>query len=339
MSVSQKVLQSIQENNTAVIAAAFFTLLGASVAASKVFSLLKLVFDIFIRPGKSLKSFGAGKGAWAIVTGASDGIGKEFAYQLAAAKFNVLLISRTQSKLEDISKELELKNGVETKIYSMDFTQGNPQDYRKLKDIINELDVGVLINNVASNHSIPTPFVLESEEVIHNIVETNIAGLLKITKIVAPLMSAKRRGLIINIGSFSGYVPTPTLSVYSASKAFMSTFSAALGVELQSSGVLVQCINTYFVATAMSKIRRSSWLIPYPKAYVKSVLSKIGVPGGAADIPFGSNAYPSHALVNWIIGNTLTTNFWLQKNYAVHLDIRKRALRKREREAAAAKNH
>ena len=87
----------------------------------------------------------------------------------------------------------------------------------------------------------------------------------------------------------------------------------------------------------MSKIRRSSWLIPHPKPYVKSVLSKIGVPGGASDVPYSSSVYPSHALANWIMTNTFNLSFWVNQGLAQQENIRKRALRKREREAAAAK--
>ncbi|CAG8589701.1 921_t:CDS:2 [Ambispora leptoticha] len=326
MSVSEKVVQLFKDNDKAVITAALFALVGASVVTRRVFSLLKLLFDVYIRPGKSLKNFGAGRGAWAIITGASDGIGKEFAYQLAQAKFNLLLISRTESKLQALANEIEQKHNVETRIYAMDFSKGIPEN---LKEIINQLDVGVLINNVATNHEIPTPFFLENDQLIDNIVEVNIASVLRITKIVIPIMKAKNRGLIINCGSFSGYVPSPYLSVYSGSKAFLSTWSAAIGMELKSSGI---------TATAMSKIRRATWLIPYPKPYVKAVLSKIGVPGGASAIPFGSNAYPSHALVNWLISYTFDMHFWLRRNFEHQTDIRNRALRKREREAAAAKS-
>ncbi|CAG8641183.1 1484_t:CDS:2 [Ambispora gerdemannii] len=326
MSVSEKVVLLFKDNDKAVIAAALFVLVGASVVTRKILSFIRLLFDVYIRPGKSLKKFGAGQGAWAIITGASDGIGKEFAYQLAQARFNLLLISRTQSKLQVLADEIGTKHNVETKIYAMDFSKGIPEN---LKEIIRQLDVGVLVNNVATNHEIPTPFLLETDQLIGNIVEVNIASVLMITKIVIPNMTAKNRGLILNCGSFSGYVPSPYLSVYSGSKAFLSTWSAALGMELKSSGI---------TATAMSKVRRATWLIPYPKPYVKAVLSKIGVSGGASAIPFGSNPYPSHALVNWLISYTFDMHFWLRRNFAHQVDIRKRALRKREREAAAAKS-
>ena len=128
----------------------------------------------------------------------------------------------------------------------MDFTKGDKKDYETLREIIGKLDVGVLINNVATNHEIPTPFVLETDEIINNIAEVNVAGLLRVTKITLPRMISNNRGLIINVGSFSGMVPTPYLSVYSASKAFMSAFSAALGTELRSKGIVVEHVNIYF---------------------------------------------------------------------------------------------
>lgn len=79
-----------------------------------------------------------------MVTGASDGIGKEFAEQLAKAKFNVLLVSRTQSKLDAIAQDIQSKYGVEAKTYAMDFTLGRDEDFAQLKSIIDSIRVGVL---------------------------------------------------------------------------------------------------------------------------------------------------------------------------------------------------
>jgi 17beta-estradiol 17-dehydrogenase / very-long-chain 3-oxoacyl-CoA reductase len=124
----------------------------------------------------------------------------------------------------------------------------------------------------------------------------------------------RRTGLILNLGSFSGLVATPYLSVYSAGKAFLSTWSQALGTELARDGIVVEHINTYFVVSAMSKIRKPSFLIPMPKPYVASVLSKIGLAGGSS-IPYGSTPYLSHALLNWLIDNLFSTGFWVKQNY------------------------
>ncbi|GAB5586918.1 hypothetical protein Unana1_01818 [Umbelopsis nana] len=330
------ILQTLSEDKALLAATVCFGIVGAMFTAAKTYSFVKLLLDILILPGISLSKFGAGKGSWAVITGASDGIGKEFASQLAKKKFNVLLVSRTESKLQALAQELEQAHGVQTKIYAMDFTKGNPTDYSNLGQIINSIEVGVLVNNVGTNHDIPTPFAEESDETIANIVEVNINGALKTTKLVIPQMKAKHAGLILNLGSFSGLVATPYLSVYSAGKAFLSTWSQALGTELARDGIVVEHINTYFVVSAMSKIRKPSFLIPLPKAYVSSVLSKIGLSGGAS-IPYGSTPYLSHALLNWLIDNLFTTGFWVKQNYAIQTDIRKRALRKREREAQQGK--
>ncbi|RUP37538.1 hypothetical protein BC936DRAFT_138441 [Jimgerdemannia flammicorona] len=216
----------------------------------------------------------------------------------------------------------------------MDFTKGDAADYKRLAATIDTIKVGVLVNNVATNHEIPTPFAEEEERVLDGIVEVNIHATLKVTRLVLPQMTTNRTGLILNLGSFAGTVATPYLSAYSASKAFLATWSQAVGAELAPSGVVVEHINTYFVVTAMSKIRKPSFLIPLPKPYVASVLSKIGVQGGAS-IPYGSTPYFSHAVANWALENVFTTRFWVNYNLSLQTDIRKRALRKREREAAA----
>ncbi|KAI8967617.1 hypothetical protein BDF20DRAFT_900311 [Mycotypha africana] len=318
-------------NTTTVFAA-----IGVAYIGYKLLSLLKTVFDVYIAKGTSLKKFGAGQGSWAVVTGATDGIGKEFALQLAKNKFNIFLISRTPAKLEAVAKEISDKYGVETKIYAMDFTKGDALDFNNLSTQLNAIRVGVLVNNVGVNHDIPTPFVEEDDSVINNIVEVNIKGLMKMTKLVLPQMKANRGGLILNMGSFAGLVPTPYLSVYSAGKAFLSTWSQALGMEVMKDGIVVEHVNTYFVVSAMSKIRKPSALIPMPKDYVASVLKKVGVPCGA-NVPFTSTPYPMQGLANWAINNVFSRHFWVKQNNNIQLDIRKRALRKREREAAAAR--
>ncbi|CAO3586840.1 unnamed protein product [Absidia cylindrospora] len=326
----------IAKDSTLLAATSTLALVGLIFCTTKLASFVKMLLDVYVLKGISLKKFGAGQGAWAVVTGATDGIGKEFAKQLAKNKFNVLLVSRTASKLETAANEIASEYGIETKIFAMDFTKGDAQDFTQLGQIMSTLDVGVLVNNVGTNHDIPTSFADEDDKVINDIIEVNVKGAMKMTKLVVPHMREKRRGLILNLGSFAGLVATPYLSVYSAGKAFLSTWSQAVGTELKADGIVVEHVNTYFVVSAMSKIRKPSLLIPLAKPYVASVLSKIGLPCGA-DIPCSSTPYHTHGIVNWIINNVFNKTFWVNQNNAIQKDIRKRALRKREREAAAAR--
>ncbi|KAI8139359.1 hypothetical protein BJV82DRAFT_521873 [Fennellomyces sp. T-0311] len=327
-------MERIAQDSKLLAATSALAAVGAAVIGVKVFSFLKTLLELYVLKGISLKKFGAGSGAWAVVTGATDGIGKEFAEQLAKNKFNVLFISRTQSKLDAIAKEVGDKYGVETKTYAMDFTKGDSQDFARLGDIIGSIRVGALVNNVGVNHDIPTPFAEESDKIIEDIVEVNIKGAMKMTKLVLPQMQTNRSGLILNLGSFAGMVPSPYLSVYSGGKAFLSTWTQAIAKEVEGQGIIIQNVNTYFVVSAMSKIRRPSFLIPLPKPYVASVLSKIGLACGS-NVPFTSTPYHSQGLANWFM-NLLPPNFWITQNFNIQKDVRRRALRKREREAAAA---
>ncbi|KAI9188404.1 hypothetical protein H9P43_002795 [Blastocladiella emersonii ATCC 22665] len=310
--------------------------LGSLVVLKYTFSLLGLAYNLTLRRGISLKKFGAGTGAWAIITGASDGIGKEFATQLAKAKFNVVLMARTESKLQNLAGEIREAHGVETKVIPFDFSTTDSAAYQQVAAQVAGLNVTVLINNVGTNHAFPVPFLEEEDAVIDRIVDVNISSIMKLTKVIAPKLVAQKKGLILNVGSFAGILPQPLLSVYSASKAYLLTWSQALGKELEPHGVHVQCLSTYFVVSAMSKIRKPTAAIPTAKAYVAKVLGNIGNPGGAPT-PFTSTPYPVHGVLNWVLAHVGSPKFWLNYTYKTQVDIRKRALRKQQREAEAKK--
>ncbi|KAF9971666.1 hypothetical protein BGZ73_005297 [Actinomortierella ambigua] len=333
-----QIVQFVQKSNANATVVAVFGAIGAAVIAFKTLSFLKVLVDVFVRSGINLKKYGAGRGSWAVVTGATDGIGKEFASQLASKKLNVVLVSRTIEKLKAVAEEIEQKYGVETKVFAMDFTKADDAKYNALKQVLDPIEVTVLVNNVGTNHEIPTPFEEETDEIVNNIVEVNIKAAMKMTKITVPQMIARKNGLIINLGSFAGLVPTPYLSVYSGSKAFLSSWSQAIGAELAPKGVHVQNVNTYFVVSNMSKIRRGSLLIPFPKPYVKSVLGQIGVSGGAST-PSTSTPYWTHAIANWLIDNVFSRAFWVNQNYNIQTSIRKRALKKRDSQVGKDKKN
>ncbi|KAI0813848.1 hypothetical protein GGR55DRAFT_547378 [Xylaria sp. FL0064] len=308
---------------------------GALWVSSKALSVLHLVLSMFVLSGTNLRKYG-GKGTWAVVTGASDGLGKEFATQLAAKGFNLLLVSRTQSKLENLQKELEAKySGLRTDILAMDFAAvDNDADYSRLAERVNSLDVGILVNNVGQSHSIPVPFTLTEETEMENIININCRGTLKVTRIVAPGMQQRRRGLILTMGSFGGWTPTPLLATYSGSKAFLQYWSTALAAELKPDNVDVQLVLSYLVTTAMSKVRRPSLFIPSPKPFVRAALGKVGV-GGWHNMAYTYTPHWSHALMAWIVENTVGvgSSISLKFNRSSHIDIRNRALRKAAREA------
>ncbi|KAL7627248.1 hypothetical protein AAE478_001437 [Parahypoxylon ruwenzoriense] len=311
-----------------------FAGLGALFLIFKLLSFLRLLLSVFFLSGTSLRKYGK-KGTWAVVTGASDGLGKEFATQLAAKGFNLVLVSRTLSKLEALSQELEKNfSGLQTKVLDMDFSADDEADYARLAKLITGLDVGILINNVGQSHNIPVPFLLTEEKELREIVTINCLGTLRVTQIVAPGMQDRKRGLILTMGSFGGWIPTPYLATYSGSKAFLQHWSSALAAELKPSNVDVQLCLSYLVTTAMSKVRRASLIVPGPKQFVRAALGKVGL-GSWQNTAYTYTPYWSHALMAWAIENTVGIghSFGIWVNLKMHIDIRNRALRKAARNA------
>lgn len=280
-----------------------------------------------------MRSFGP-KGSWALITGASDGIGKEFALQIARAGFNVALVSRTESKLIALADEIKAKSpATQTKVLAMDFAENKDSDFKRLEAFVQDLDISILVNNVGRSHSIPVPFNETSDDEISDIITINCFGTLRVTKLVTPGMIERKRGLILTMGSFGGLVPTPLLATYSGSKAFLQHWSSALGSELEPYGITVQLLQAHLITSSMSKIRRPTFTVPTPKAWVAAALGKIGRRGGSPHYYYTSCPYPSHGLMAWFITCVMGvySNWILDYNRKMHISIRKRALKKMER--------
>ena len=154
----------------------------------------------------------------------------------------------------------------------MDFAANDDNDYAHLAPFIAEFDVSMLVNNVGLSHSIPVPFAETEEMEMRDIITVNCTGTLRITQLIVPGMIKRRRGLILTMASFGGLLPTPLLATYSGSKAFLQQWSSALASELKPHGIKVQLVQSYLVTSAMSKIRRSSALVPTPKQFVLSLI-------------------------------------------------------------------
>ncbi|KAI0081268.1 3-ketoacyl-CoA reductase [Panus rudis PR-1116 ss-1] len=314
----------------------FFLSLGALSFAKFLAKTLGVLAQTFVLPGKSLKKYGAGKGAWAVVTGASEGIGREFALQLAAKGFNVLVSARNASALASLTAEIESKSKVQTKTLVFDYSTQDEAQWARFRSEVEGLDVGVLINNVGRSHAYPVDFVDTPEPEMDSILKINVNSVAQVSRIVVPGMVQRRRGLVISIGSFSGIsVVSPMLATYAGSKSFLASFSAALAEEVKGKGVDVECLNTYFVVSNLSKIRKPSLMIPTPKAYVRSVLAKVGLPCGAlfTGRPHVVTPYWSHALLDWLMNVVGWKAFFASYTHNLHKSINKRALKKLAREA------
>ncbi|KAK6456437.1 3-ketoacyl-CoA reductase [Scheffersomyces xylosifermentans] len=346
MSIYQS-LQSVTDCKIGQIALFGALLVGVYKITVFTLSLSSLVLDLFVLPATDFKKYGAKKGKWAVVTGASDGIGKEYAFQLAAKGLNVVLVSRTQDKLEILATEIESKYKIETRVVAFDASTDEKSNYTALEQVITSLPVTVLINNVGQSHSIPVPFLETEEKELNDIITINVTATLKITQVVAPIIAQtvakenkKVRGLILSMGSFGGLLPTPYLATYSGSKSFLQAWSSALAGELKPQGIDVELVISYLVTSAMSKIKHASLAIPNPKNFVKSALAGVGRRNGAQERFATSTPYWAHAFMHFGIDQTVGVYSKLANklNFDMHKSIRVRALKKAARLAAQKKD-
>ena len=269
------------------------------------------------------------------MTGGSDGIGREFALQLASKGFNILLVSRTKSKLDAVAQEVTHMNGaVRAETVAIDFVKNSDEDFDAFGTAVAGKDIAILINSAGVSHDIPVSFAETPRAEVNAIIATNCTGTLRITQVVIPHMIKRKNGLILTMGSFAGLLPTPLLASYSGSKAFLQHWSSALGAELAPHGITVEIVQSYLVTSAMSKIRKPSLLIPNARNYVKAVLGKIGRTGGAQGYAYTSTPYWGHAVMEWALATFvgILNQFVVGRNRIMHESIRKRALRKMERE-------
>jgi len=265
---------------------------------------------------------------WAVVTGATDGIGKAYAMALAKKGLNVLIVSRTQEKLDAVCQEITDKHGVEVRTHQTDFTKLDDAALSSLTGVLTQLQVGVLVNNVAVNIEMPTYFDDIDLAKVRDITSCNTLGTALLTHAVLPQMKSRKRGVIINLSSVGGALPSAMLQPYGATKAFVENFSEAIAEETKKYGIVVQCNVPYFVKTAMANRSRATMTVPEPRDFVSASLSKLG---NAVTI----SPYWSHAIVLGAI-KSLPHAFIVPYVHDMHIDIRKRSIRKKERQAAAA---
>lgn len=119
--------------------------------------------------------------------------------------------------------------------------------------------------------------VKNANDVFKNIINCNIFSVTNMCKIVMPGMVERRRGVVVNISSLSAEIPSPLITVYGASKAFVDKFSSDLAAEYSKYGITIQCLLPGYVATNMSKIRSETWMAPFPKKYVEDAIKTVGI--------------------------------------------------------------
>ncbi len=184
----------------------------------------------------------------ALITGASGGIGREFAKQLAAAHIKPVLASRDKEKLEDLRAEIEGDHHICAEVIPIDLSLPGAAGalYKECEN--RKLAIDILINNAGTGTFGES--VTQDSEKIERMLLLNIAALTNLSSIFAAKMIERRSGHILNVGSIAGNQATPYFSSYAASKRYVHDFSLALRRELKGAGVTVTCLVPGFVSTA-----------------------------------------------------------------------------------------
>jgi len=189
-----------------------------------------------------------------LITGATSGIGKAIALRLAKEKFTLILTGRRSDRLEELKKELE--RDYETKVHTLCF---DVRVYEQVEKAINSLPdefqpIDILVNNAglaAGFDPIHTASLSDWEQMI----DTNIKGLLYVTRVVSPAMVARKSGHIINIGSMAGKAVYPNGSVYCATKHAVKALNTGMRMDLLPYGIRVTEICPGAVETEFSLVR------------------------------------------------------------------------------------
>lgn len=174
----------------------------------------------------------------ALITGASGGIGEEFATQLARRRVNLILVARRADKLAALRTTLlELSPGLKVDVITADLSV--PGSAAQVASQVNDLGrrVEVLINNAGIG--LHAQFVEQHPEPNAAQIQLNCGTLVELTALFMPAMVQARHGLIINVASTAGFQPTPGMAVYGATKAFVLSFTEALWQEAKGTGVRV----------------------------------------------------------------------------------------------------
>lgn len=194
-------------------------------------------------------------GCTALITGASAGIGREFARQLTGRAGALVLVARRRDRLEELRDELTGRDpNLNVHTHVADLTQRSAVD--ELVDHLarEQIAIDLLINNAGvGDHGV---FATVDRQRLNAMLDLNITALTNLTRGLLPAMIERKRGAIVNVSSCAGFLPLPRLGVYSATKAYVTSFSEAVGAEVRKHGISVTALCPGPVHTEFNELSR-----------------------------------------------------------------------------------
>ena len=198
-------------------------------------------------------------GPWALVTGASDGIGEAMARRAATDGLNVVVAARSEDKLRALAQNIERDNNVQTRVVAADLS--TPQGLEALIAAVDTVDIGLAV--LAAGFATTKPFTASAVGDELDMVALNVTAVTQLSHVLARRMTARGRGGIILFGSILGWQGVPGEANYAATKAYVQTLAEGLHGELRPLGVDVLCVapgpvHTGFAARAGLRMKSAT---------------------------------------------------------------------------------
>ena len=221
---------------------------------------------------------------FAVVTGASSGIGVAYAERMAERGYDLILVARRRDRLEDVARRIEIKTKRTVEIVTADLADAT--DLLHIEALLTEReDIDVLINNAGLGALGPTSQVTAGA--LENLIKINILALTRLTHAALPGFLRRNSGTIINIASMIAVMPMPSGAGYSGSKAYVLNFTRSLQMELAKTSIVVQVVLPVRFAPNFlkhpvllqrpsptnSSCPRNSWSIPPCRRWTRASLS------------------------------------------------------------------
>ncbi len=218
-----------------------------------------------------MRNFTKKYGSWALVTGASTGIGEEIARGLAKSGMNIILVARSAERLEATARSLVSEAGVQTRVIVEDLA--DPEATDRIAAAVDGLDIGVLIPNAGT--IIDGAFIESSPERQRQLVNLNVLAPTLMARHFGALMAKRGRGAILFISSLFAYQGIPLFASYAASKSYILNLGEALNAELKPCGVDVTVLSPGLTRTEMTANIPIKWsrlpMLPMKPARVARV--------------------------------------------------------------------
>ncbi len=196
-----------------------------------------------------MKNFDKKYGPWALVTGASSGIGKAISHQLAQRGLNIVAVARNQDNLDELKGELEGHYSVNVHTIAQDLS--TPESSQLIDDATKTIDIGLLVANAGVENN--GAFIDNAQDDEDKLLSINIVSPMNLSHIFAKRFAERGKGGILLISSLFAYQGVPYVANYSASKAYILTLGEALNVELKPLGIDVTVLSPGLTETPMTK--------------------------------------------------------------------------------------